>query len=88
MQNFVRIVNPGGPGWKKYGNKELIGKPWLVPRGMALMCIGCIGVYGFLLGVGQLIYGKLFLSICLFLISLISMLILIKQFNNKNFNDA
>ena len=54
---FVKMVNPGGPGWKKYqvgGAFEL----WPVPQGILNMLLGCIAVYGFLLGVGQLIYGN------------------------------
>ena len=57
LLKFVKKVNPGGPGWKKYqveGASEL----WPVPQGILNMLLGCIAVYGFLLGVGQLIYGN------------------------------
>ena len=57
LLKFVKKVNPGGPGWKKYqvgGASE----PWPVPQGILNMLLGCIAVYGFLLGVGQLIYGN------------------------------
>ena len=51
-------MNPGGPGWAKYSdmNKD---KPWPVPKGILSMLLGCCAVYGFLLGLGQLIYGAL-----------------------------
>ena len=58
LRNFVKKVNPGGPGWAKYSdmNKD---KPWPVPKGILSMLLGCCAVYGFLLGLGQLIYGAL-----------------------------
>ena len=34
-------------------------EPWPVPNGILCMVLGCLGVYGFLLGVGQLIYGHI-----------------------------
>ena len=57
LLKFVKKVNPGGPGWKKY-QVEGASEPWPVPQGILNMLFGCIAVYGFLLGVGQLIYGN------------------------------
>jgi len=57
LQNFVMKVNPGGPGWSKYSS-GISGKPWPVPKGILSMVLGCTAVYGFLLGVGQLIYDE------------------------------
>ena len=56
LRNFVKKVNPGGPGWVKYSD-GISGKPWPVPKGILSMVLGCVAVYGFLLGIGQLIYG-------------------------------
>jgi len=56
LRNFVKKVNPGGPGWAKYSN-GVSTEPWPVPNGILSMVLGCTAVYGFLLGVGQLIYG-------------------------------
>ena len=56
LRNFVMKVNPGGPGWAKY-SQGTANVPWPVPNGILCMLFGCIAVYGFLLGVGQLIYG-------------------------------
>ena len=56
LRNFVKKVNPGGPGWKKY-SEGISTEPWPVPNGILSMVLGCVAVYGFLLGVGQLIYG-------------------------------
>ena len=57
LLKFVKKVNPGGPGWKKY-QVEGASEPWPVPQGILNMLLGFIAVYGFLLGVGQLIYGN------------------------------
>ena len=56
LQNFVKKINPGGPGWSKYSMDT--GEPWLLPKGILLMILGCIAVYSILIGVGQLIYGN------------------------------
>ena len=57
LQNFVKKVNPGGPGWAKFSNSEA-NEPWPVPNGILCMILGCISIYSILLGVGQLIYGN------------------------------
>ena len=56
LRDFVKKVNPGGPGWAKYSD-GVSTEPWPVPNGILSMVLGCTAVYGFLLGVGQLIYG-------------------------------
>ena len=56
LQNFVDKVNPGGPGWKNYTSK-MSSEAWFVPKGIYSMALGCTAVYGFLLSMGQLIYG-------------------------------
>ena len=33
-------------------------RPWPVPKGILSMLLGCVAVYGFLLGIGQFIYGN------------------------------
>ena len=57
LQNFVKKVNPGGPGWSKY-SQGVSSEPWPVPNGILCMILGCTAVYSVLLGVGQLIYGE------------------------------
>jgi len=58
LRSFVKKVNPGGPGWTKYSD-GVSTEPWPVPKGVLSMIFGCVAVYGFLLGVGQLIYGEI-----------------------------
>ena len=57
LQQFVKKVNPGGPGWSKFSH-GVSSEPWPVPNGILCMMLGCFAVYGVLLGVGQLIYGE------------------------------
>ncbi|MDP6167274.1 MAG: Na+:solute symporter, partial [Candidatus Marinimicrobia bacterium] len=59
LQNFVKKVKPGGPGWSNY-TEEPSSAPWPVPRGVLCMTLGCIAVYGIIIGVGQLLYGNTF----------------------------
>ena len=57
LRNFVKKVNPGGLGWNKF-REPGTAEPWFVLNGIVSMLLGCIAVYGFLLGTGQLIYGE------------------------------
>ena len=56
LQNFVKKINPGGPGWSRYTASTT--DTWILPKGILLMILGCIVVYSILIGVGQLIYGS------------------------------
>ena len=56
LRNFVKKVNPGGPGWANYSDGRS-AEPWPIPKGILSMILGSIAVYGILLGVGQLIYN-------------------------------
>jgi len=56
LRNFVKKVNPGGPGWEKFSDLNT-NEAWPVPIGILCMILGCVSIYSVLLGVGQLIYG-------------------------------
>jgi len=71
LQNFVDKVNPGGPGWKRYPSR-INAEPWIVPKGIFSMFLGCTAVYGFLLSTGQFIYGNIEIGFSLFSISVFS----------------
>ena len=79
LKNFVKKVNPGGPGWKRF--QEESHTHWSVPNGIVAMILGCIAVYGFLLGVGQIIYGQTVLGFALVLIGCVAGLRLKKRFS-------
>ncbi|WP_258103666.1 sodium:solute symporter family protein [Marinoscillum sp. MHG1-6] len=79
---FVQKINPGGPGWKKISSQMEQGSTpsgtWKVPVGILCMILGTIGVYAFLIGTGQLIYGKVIIGLTLLVIASVSALLLMK----------
>ena len=79
LKNFVKKVNPGGPGWKRFQAES--HTHWSVPNGIVAMVLGCIAVYGFLLGVGQVIYGQTVSGFALVLIGCVAGLRLKKRFS-------
>ena len=79
LTKFVDKVNPGGPGWKRfYGDKH---NHWSIPKGIIVMILGCLVVYGILIGVGQLIYGNFLMGSIFFTIALVSGFRIKKRFN-------
>lgn len=53
LQTFVDKVQPGGPGWKRFQPSQGQGQEtWNVPRALLQAFLGCVAVYGALLGVG------------------------------------
>ncbi len=77
LRNFVRKVNPGGPGWRQFSN-DVSTEPWPVPKGILMMLLGSFSVYSILLGVGQLIYGHVYPGIFICSLSIISSMALVK----------
>ena len=71
LKNFVKKVNPGGPGWKKFQDTQY-SEVWSVPKGIIAMILGCITIYGVLIGIGQIIYGNNIEGLVLFGIVCIS----------------
>ena len=66
LYTFVERINPGGPGWRRVEAMAAAEGRTLepsheadsLPRGIAAMALGCVLVYGLLLGTGYLIYGQ------------------------------
>ena len=81
---FVGIVNPGGPGWKKFEQKKTIER-WSVPKGILSMLLGSIAVYGILLGTGSFIYGNYLIATTLMAMSLICVYFLLKAWFQNSF---
>jgi len=79
LRNFVKKVNPGGPGWKRFQDIKN-QKPWPVPNGIVAMILGCLSVYGFLLGIGQIIYGHTYSGMALLAIAVLASFRLTKRF--------
>ena len=85
LKNFVKKVNPGGPGWKNYSSNHA-GEQWSVPIGLLCMLCGTTSVYGILLGVGSVIYGHYQTAIILIGISIISSFVLFKAWFKHSTN--
>ena len=84
LMRFVDIVNPGGPGWKKFEQKKTIER-WSVPKGILSMLLGSIAVYGILLGTGSFIYGNYLIATSLMAISLICTYLLLNPWFQNSF---
>ena len=84
LMRFVDIVNPGGPGWKKFEQKKTIER-WSVPKGILSMLLGSIAVYGILLGTGSFIYGNYLIATSLMAISIICIYLLLKAWFQNSF---
>ena len=85
LMRFVGIVNPGGPGWKKFEQKKTIER-WSVPKGILSMLLASIAVYGILLGTGSFIYGNYLIATSLMAISLICVYFLLNAWFQNSFN--
>ncbi len=73
LENFVKKINPGGPGWRLYSDPKNDNRNSL-PNSILLMVLGTILVYSVLLGMGNLIYSKLFAGLFLFTIGALAAL--------------
>lgn len=63
LESFCRLVNPPDSGWKPvYSQMESVpevDERVNLPRGILSMVLGCVTVYGVLLGTGCILYGNL-----------------------------
>lgn len=66
LYDFVERINPGGPGWnavrRMAEDDGVVLEPRhgmdSLPRGILAMLLGCVLVYGVLIGTGYVIYGR------------------------------
>jgi len=77
LKNFVNKINPGGLGWKKYSTIKSETSS-SISRGVLSMFLGCIVVYGALIGTGQLLYGYVFLGSTIYLVIVFISVLLFK----------
>ena len=95
LQNFYKKIQPGGPGWKKVIEESeakginITGKKekWDVPSGILCMLFGSISVYSILFGIGYLLYSKTTTGIIFMLISVLSVIILMKFWKRLSTED-
>ncbi|MDG2123090.1 MAG: hypothetical protein P8J87_05290, partial [Verrucomicrobiales bacterium] len=80
LESFCRLVRPPGKGWDVvYRGAADAGKAIAggegranLGRGVLNMTLGCVGVYGILLGTGCLLYGNVLPGAGLFLVAAVS----------------
>jgi len=69
LLNFYRLINPGGPGWRKFldqaekdgediGDIKSAKSKWDVPSGLLLIFFGCVAIYSALFSIGFWIYSN------------------------------
>ena len=95
LQNFYKKIQPGGPGWKKVIEESeakginITGKKekWDVPTGILCMLFGSISVYSILFGIGYLLYSKTTTGIIFMLISVVSVIVLMKFWKRLSTED-
>ena len=86
LQDFYKKIQPGGPGWKKVIDEsksngiDITGKKekWDVPNGILCMVFGSISVYSILFGIGYILYSEITLGITFIVISVISVMVLMR----------
>ena len=86
LRSFYRLVQPGGPGWKKvldeaHRDGEVMPEEtdgWDVPWGILCMFIGVIAVYTALFATGEWIYGNTGLATLLTVVSAVATFLLFK----------
>ncbi|RLD09375.1 MAG: Na+:solute symporter [Chlamydiae bacterium] len=85
LRGFCKLINPGGPGWKKvFAKAEIEGKPIKpdapaenLPLGILCMFIGCAAVYAALFATGYWLYGEMIPAVISTVITIISAILLI-----------
>ena len=70
LQQFYRLVHPGGPGWRRVAaelksNGVTVSEKSNLPAGIVSMTLGCLAVYSALFAIGYWIYGKIELTLLL-----------------------
>lgn len=85
LRNFYRKIRPGGPGWKAVVDRaqkeglELVKEKdmkWDVPTGILCMILGSMAIYSTLFAIGNLLYGKVVITLIFAGIAIVSTFIL------------
>ena len=92
LRSFVRLVNPGGPGWKKVMAEAAADGESLesehtaqsIPLGILCMVAGCLAVYAALFAVGMWLYANYTVAAVLTAVSMVSAIVLIKFWSKVN----
>jgi hypothetical protein len=74
LVNFVKLINPGGPGWKPFAADVPTESrtAWKLPYQILAMLLGSFMVYALLFSTGNFLYGDSLTGILLGLAALLS----------------
>ena len=94
MRDFCRLINPGGPGWKKIieeakkDNDEIVSvhQASNLPLGILCMFVGTIAVYSALFSAGFWIYSNYTPAVILSAVAVASGIFLIVFWDKANAN--
>jgi len=87
--DFVKLVKPGGPGWKKIiqlmpkSTQGQLHEKWNVPKAILMMLIASVGVYCFMIGTGLIIYAQLVQGLLLYAVSTVAILWILKLWKTE-----
>lgn len=81
LREFVRLTNPGGPGWRKViAAAAADGEPIQplhdatnIPRGLVCTLLGTVAVYACIFGVGMFLYAQLLAGVLLTVVTVASL---------------
>ncbi len=81
--NFLKIVNPGGPGWKsvleRAGDESIdTQEKWDLPYSLLNVFLGCMAIYSALFATGNLIYGNIGIGLMLGAVFFFAIFLMIK----------
>ncbi len=81
--NFLKTVNPGGPGWKsvleRAGDESIdTQEKWDLPYSLLNVFLGCMAIYSALFAIGNLIYGNIGIGLMLGGVFFFSIFLMIK----------
>lgn len=87
LDNFYRLIKPGGPGWEKVRLRlASSGEPLPapppednIPRALANIFLGCVGTYAALFAIGSLLYRQLPMAALLTAVAAISFFALFRN---------
>ena len=86
LEAFYRKVRPGGPGWTRVRNQipeTLPESDPLVPQ-LTSLIMGIASVYGFLFGIGRLIYGDILVGVALVVMaSILGYILVARESSNQ-----
>jgi len=90
LENFYRLTQPGGPGWKKVAvEARRRGQPlsdpgserWELPLAILCVFIGCLSIYSALFAIGSFLYDRPLTGALLSAVSLVGTGFLFRSFS-------